>query len=164
MLNKAGKKLGYKNGGFTIIEVMIVLAVAGLIMAIVLVAIPQLQRNQRNSARRDIMGRVKTEIDSYAGNNNGKIPLSDAEVTTFETRYLAGVNIEDPSSGNNMAITWVDTPPVDGGGIPTGATVGAITYSDQNSCDGEILAAGGARNYAMFTQLEGGAIYCLDNQ
>lgn len=58
MLNKIGKKLGYKEDGFTIIEVMIVLAVAGLIMAIVLVAIPQLQRSQRNTSRKDTLGRI----------------------------------------------------------------------------------------------------------
>jgi hypothetical protein len=63
-----------------------------------------------------------------------------------------------------MTVTWVDTPAVDGAGVPSGATEGAITYSDGNTCNGEVLAAGSAREYAMFTLLEGGAIYCLDNR
>ena len=46
--------------GFTIIEVMIVLAIAGLIIAVVLVAVPQLQRNQRNNARKSILSRIKS--------------------------------------------------------------------------------------------------------
>jgi prepilin-type N-terminal cleavage/methylation domain-containing protein len=38
--------------GFTIIELMIVLAIAGLIILIVLLAVPALQRNSRNTARK----------------------------------------------------------------------------------------------------------------
>lgn len=165
MLNKIGKKLGHKDGGFTIIEVMIVLAVAGLIMAIVLVAIPQLQRNTRNSARRDIMGRIKTEIDSYAGNNNGKIPQSSTDLSSFTTRYLNGVDIKDPQSGSDMGLTYLTTAPPNG--VPQNANlpaIGAINYRDNKSCDGEALASGNGRTYALWTQLEGGAVYCLDNQ
>ena len=36
-----------KESGFTIVEVMIVLAIAGLILAIVFIAVPALQRNAR---------------------------------------------------------------------------------------------------------------------
>jgi prepilin-type N-terminal cleavage/methylation domain-containing protein len=163
MLNKIGKKLGYKEGGFTIIEVMIVLAVAGLIMAIVLVAIPQLQRNQRNAARRDTMGRIKTEIDAYAGNNNGSVPVLAADMTAVGSRYLNGININDPSTGASMLPSVRNNAAA---GIPTGAllpAVGSVYYQTGFSCNGESLVAGSARNYAMWTQLEGGAIYCLDN-
>jgi prepilin-type N-terminal cleavage/methylation domain-containing protein len=38
------KKLSKKEKGFTIIEVMIVLAIAGLIMLVVFLAVPALQR------------------------------------------------------------------------------------------------------------------------
>lgn len=162
MMNKIGKKLGYKDGGFTIIEVMIVLAVAGLIMAIVLVAIPQLQRSQRNSARRDIMGRVKTEIDSYSGNNNGRIPLNQTQINDVQSRYLAGINLEDPSTGVNMPLVVPVTVAI-AGSIPA-STVGTINYQPSASCNGEQLVSGSARNYAMWTQLEGGSVYCLDNR
>jgi prepilin-type N-terminal cleavage/methylation domain-containing protein len=62
--------------GFTIIEVMIVLAIAGLIMVIVFIAVPQLQRNQRDNARQNIANRVKAEIETYAGNNQGLYPFA----------------------------------------------------------------------------------------
>jgi prepilin-type N-terminal cleavage/methylation domain-containing protein len=170
MLNKIGKKLGYKDGGFTIIEVMIVLAVAGLIMAIVLIAIPQLQRNQRNAARRDVTGRIKTEIDSFSGNNNGNIPVADAAnaagnfgsltgASTFAGKYLTGVNINDPQTG--VAVLFNVT-----GAIPTTPAVGTIYYRTTSVCNGEVITATGAsaRNYAVLMGLEGGAGYCLDNR
>lgn len=151
--------------GFTIIEVLIVLAIGGLIIAIVLVAIPQLQRNQRNESRRNIMGRMKTEIDNYSGNNNGQIPDSAADVTDLTNRYLSGINRNDPQSGTPMNVTRPAADPPDG--VPTGANlpaVGAIFYREGNSCDGEQMAAGSGRTYALWTQLEGGAVYCLDNE
>jgi prepilin-type N-terminal cleavage/methylation domain-containing protein len=59
--------------GFTIIEVMIVLAIAGLIIAVVIVAVPQLQRNQRNSARQADVSRVGVSVQNWVSNNGGKV-------------------------------------------------------------------------------------------
>ncbi len=156
MLEALRAKRGHRKG-FTIIEVMIVLAIAGLIMLIVLIAIPQLQRNQRNSARRDIVGRVKTEIDTYAGNNNGKIPTSAADLSGFATRYLTGVNIKDPKTGTDLTPTLVTSTAVD-------TVQGTLRYKTAQTCDGESIVGGSARQYAMWTTLEGGAIFCLDNK
>lgn len=168
MLNRIGKKLGYKDGGFTIIEVLIVLAVAGLIMAIVLIAIPQLQRNQRNTARRDILGRIKTEIDAFAGNNNGNYPAANATNAagnfgsiagnqSFAGRYLNGVNINDPSTGTTVTFNLTGT-------IPTTPAQGTVYYRTGQVCNGEVMAGGSGRNYAVLIGLEGGAGFCLDNR
>lgn len=62
-----------RDEGFTIIEVLIVLAIAGLILVIVLVAVPQLQRNQRNEGRRADAARVGTAVSNWMANNNGGI-------------------------------------------------------------------------------------------
>lgn len=60
--------------GFTIIEVVLVLAIAGLIFLIVFVALPALQRNQRDTQRKNDMARLKTAIESYKANNHGQLP------------------------------------------------------------------------------------------
>lgn len=62
-----------RQKGFTIIEVLIVLAIAGLIMVIVLVAVPQLQRNQRNEGRRADAARVGTAASNWMANNSGAV-------------------------------------------------------------------------------------------
>lgn len=178
MLNKMGKKLGHKDGGFTIIEVLIVLAIAGLILAIVLIAIPQLQRNQRNQARRDVVNRIKTEIDAYAGNNNGQIPADAADLNSVYTRYLdcsgtaaaptadsCGVDINGPSTGLPMP-TSIPGTELQGGELAPATSEDAISYNAEYSCDGENLTSesGSRRVYAMWTTLEGGATYCVDNR
>ncbi|HSX44371.1 MAG TPA: prepilin-type N-terminal cleavage/methylation domain-containing protein [Patescibacteria group bacterium] len=68
------QKLKNRDQGFTIIEVLIVLAIAGLILLIVFLAVPALQRNQRNTARRDEAGRIGTTVNNFVSNNQGKLP------------------------------------------------------------------------------------------
>ena len=60
------------NKGFTIVEVMIVLAIAGLVMAVVFVAVPALQRNQRNGARQNDLGYLRAQFQQAVANENGK--------------------------------------------------------------------------------------------
>jgi prepilin-type N-terminal cleavage/methylation domain-containing protein len=72
MMNKLQK---HKNQtGFTIIEVLIVLAIAGLIMVIVFLAVPNLERSQRNSARKSDASHIASAVADYVSNNNGTLP------------------------------------------------------------------------------------------
>ena len=60
-----------RNSGFTIIEVLIVLAIAGLIMAVVLLAVPGLQRSQANTAARTDASHIAAATSNWSANNNG---------------------------------------------------------------------------------------------
>src|SRR5665213_459777 len=72
MLKKLQKrKIESSNKGFTIIEVMIVLAIAGLILLIVFLAVPALQRSSRNTQRKTDVGRVGSAATTIVSNNNG---------------------------------------------------------------------------------------------
>lgn len=68
------KKNAGALGGFTIMEVVLVLAIAGLIFLMVFIALPTLQRSQRDTQRRNDMARVSTKITDYQTNNGGKLP------------------------------------------------------------------------------------------
>lgn len=57
--------------GFTIIEVALVLAVGALIFLVVFLAVPALQRNQRNDARKRDASSVSEAVTSYTSNNPG---------------------------------------------------------------------------------------------
>ena len=75
------KKLQKNNEGFTIIEVMIVLAIAGLILLIVFLAIPALQRNSRNTQRKNDAGALSAAYSEYVNNHGGKSPGAPDDVT-----------------------------------------------------------------------------------
>lgn len=62
--------------GFTIIEVVLVLAIAGLIFLMVFIALPALQRNQRDTQRKSDIDRLQSSLISYVSNNN-KLPTMD---------------------------------------------------------------------------------------
>ena len=61
----------HKEKGFTIIEVVLVLAIAGLIFLMVFIALPALQRGQRDNGRKNDVSTVASAINSYASNNRG---------------------------------------------------------------------------------------------
>ena len=63
-----------RGQGFTIIEVMIVLAIAGLILAIIFLAVPALQRNTRNNSRKNDATHLAGLVSEYAGNHAGVLP------------------------------------------------------------------------------------------
>ncbi|MBP9820940.1 type II secretion system protein [Candidatus Saccharibacteria bacterium] len=98
MLKKSNQK------GFTIIEVLIVLAIAGLIMLIVFLAVPALQRNSRNTTARSEASTVLGGVNEFLANNNGKLPAvgvsatanSDAQKVwqNVKTQQLTSISVE----------------------------------------------------------------------
>lgn len=150
--------------GFTIIEVLIVLAIAGLILLIVLIAVPQLQKNQRNEARRNVLSRISTEVNNFTGNNQGTIPADTGTGVNvfddgFADRYLGNPIRDTFKMPNGTDPTLVMN--------PTGATAIAeneIHYNAGATCNGEIPnGSGSGRDFAIAIGLEGGASYCVDN-
>ena len=75
--------------GFTIIEVVLVLAIAGLIFLMVFVALPALQRSQRDTARRNDMSRVDTSLVQYQTNHSSN-PTSNLPGTTTASKWTGG--------------------------------------------------------------------------
>jgi prepilin-type N-terminal cleavage/methylation domain-containing protein len=86
------QQLKKKTEGFTIIEVLIVLAIAGLILLIVFLAVPALQRNSRNTQIKNDAAVVLSYINDYASNHNGALPACVGVDTTDGTvsAYSAG--------------------------------------------------------------------------
>jgi prepilin-type N-terminal cleavage/methylation domain-containing protein len=72
MLKQQLKKRNDK--GFTIIEVLIVLAIAGLILLIVFLAVPALQRNSRNTQRNNDVAGMIGAWNEQNNNSNGGAP------------------------------------------------------------------------------------------
>ena len=70
-----------RQEGFTIIEVLIVLAIAGLIILIVFLAVPALQRNSRNTQRKNDISALVGGVNEFTSNNSGSLPTTAANVT-----------------------------------------------------------------------------------
>lgn len=83
-----------RTEGFTIIEVLIVLAIAGLIMVIVFFAVPALQRNSRNTRTRDDVGKALSATSDWVTNNSGRLPVgTDGADITEQANLTDGVSV-----------------------------------------------------------------------
>ena len=58
-----------KKRGFTIIEVVLVLAIAGLIFIMVFIALPTLQRSQRDTQRKNNLSAIVAAMNSWYTHN-----------------------------------------------------------------------------------------------
>lgn len=144
--------------GFTIIEVVLVLAIAGLIFLMVFVALPALQRGQRDSQRRSDISRFMSQINSYQTNNGGRVPSADKDAMgKFLNNYMKRGSGEfvDPQSGNNYTVGFSGNP-----------STSHIIYATQTKCNGEEFTSAGSKKRAVAVRikLEGSGIYCQDNQ
>ncbi len=77
--------LALKKKGFTLIEIVIVLAIAALILVIVFLAVGGAQRSQRDNASKDAASRVIAAYTTYLGDNSNKAPTTDAQMSTYLT-------------------------------------------------------------------------------
>lgn len=66
------------QSGFTIIEVLIVLAIAGIMLLIVFEAIPALERSGRNNQRKQDVQAILASVSHYELNNSGDVPTCGA--------------------------------------------------------------------------------------
>lgn len=85
--------------GFTIVETMIVLAIAGLILLIIMLALPTLQRNSRNNQRKQDVSSVLQAVSRWGLNRSGEFPagLNGADKSAFlssvRLTYYTGADI-----------------------------------------------------------------------
>ncbi|MEI8187463.1 MAG: prepilin-type N-terminal cleavage/methylation domain-containing protein [Candidatus Saccharibacteria bacterium] len=125
--------------GFTIIEVLIVLAIAALILLVVFLAIPGLQRSQRNSSRKADAGRIVTGLSNYVSNNNGSRVSDNTSCGTAMTdsgtlsqfKYTTCTASGAGTTGGVDTATYTNTPTTAGAYIytpnatpATGVTIG----------------------------------------
>lgn len=167
-------RTNFNKKGFTIIEVVLVLAIAGLIFLMVFVALPTMQRNQRDTARRNDYAAFAANITGYITNNNGRLPAAGA---ILEANKYINKDGKD-QSGNAYTITVVKcnttangNPCKDPVAELTGnvaATVYLVTNAkcheaaDGTAIQGRAESSTGSRDYAIIGQLESG-VYCQDN-
>lgn len=159
MLNKIKNR---KQEGFTIIEVLIVLAIAGLIMLIVFLAVPALQRNSRNTQRQADASKIAAAIGQCLGNKNGQVSSCD---TVAELEVAGGLEF-----AKLQQVIKADT--TVGSGAPALPGAGAFNRANAGfnaKCNdaGDGLGSGTSTRQAavLFRQENGtaaGIVRCID--
>lgn len=163
-----------KEKGFTIIEVVLVLAIAGLIFLMVFIALPALQRSQRDTQRKNDLSRVQTAVTSYTSSNRGSLPANTtAAWQTFLTQYLTPTSSDtflDPLGANSTQgtnqTTYVFTSTTTGlttGTFDPATTQNVIYFAEGYTCgDQGAITKAGTRTVALLMYLEGGGTTCVN--
>lgn len=151
-----------KTQGFTIIEVVLVLAIAGLIFLIVFLALPALQRSQRDTQRKNDLSRFMSQLTQYQSNHQGAIPTGTGDGawnTNFVSAYLTnnGQTFNDPETGTQYTVNVYSNTTTQ----PTGK--GQMYTYVGYTCQNGALTAGSARSVAALVYLEQGGTLCQSN-
>jgi prepilin-type N-terminal cleavage/methylation domain-containing protein len=144
-------KLLAKKEGFTLIEVVLVLAIAGLILVVVFLAVGGANRANRDVQRTNEAGQIAAALESYARNNNGNYPLSTDE--SKMASYL-------PKDFDTQTV------PKYGTAGPTKAADGE-SYASGQVCNAaaNAMVGGGVRNYAiLYWSEQANGVVCKDNK
>jgi prepilin-type N-terminal cleavage/methylation domain-containing protein len=164
---KTEKNRKTSQTGFTIIEVVLVLAIAGLIFLMVFIALPALQRNQRDTQRKADMGRLSTALVNYTNSNRGTLPTN---YTTFSGQYLTtgGDTFLDPAGApSGSTATTYQFVALDNQELTKSysASQNTIYYTPGYSCGdtSATVVTGGSRKVAFRMALEGGGYDCVNN-
>ena len=158
--------------GFTIIEVVLVLAIAGLIFLMVFLALPALQRSQRDTQRKQTISRIAATLEQARVNNKG-VYFSDYannnQLESFVQNYLRPHESEyvDPSTGRFYAFLKCSSKVNCGTGEGQDKIeVGEIFYNSKATCgdNGRFIdQSGNATNFILLTRLEVGGLYCFSS-
>jgi len=149
-----------KQAGFTIIEVVLVLAIAALIFLMVFIALPALQRSQRDDARKKDVTIVASAVQSWQGNNRSGTWPTSAQLQTYATS-VSGNTTKTLITVGATITTTTNVAPADG----------AVVVYPQGVCgavgaNGAVtLSKGTNRQYAVVARLESGSNtgFCLDS-
>jgi prepilin-type N-terminal cleavage/methylation domain-containing protein len=151
-----------KTKGFTIIEVVLVLAIAGLIFLVVFLALPALQRGQRDTQRKTDLGKLMSQVTAYQSNNQGNMPSSwSGFITSYMT--VGGQSFSDPD-GTAYSITATGTIPA--ATATQSFSAGEIKIYTGAKCSTNtsgVETNTGARNIAALIKQEQGGFYCQSN-
>jgi len=178
-----------ENKGFTIIEVVLVLAIAGLIFIMVFIALPALRRNQRDQERTRNISTIISLAETYRAQHQGRLPgvrsteepcpegsgddcESLEEINKFINNYAP--ELVEPSSGRMYTA-------VSAGSYGPSCVNAASTVSEQNdyysigfcyntTCESDDMGnadsfkqSSGVNIFTVIYRKESGGIICQDN-
>ena len=133
-----------KEKGFTLIEIVLVLAIAGLLLVIVFLAVQGAQRSRRDTQRKHDAAIALAGVESCASNHDGQYTLCKNQAQLV--------------SGANTYITQTS---------PIGATYSVTTTAP--TADGQLYVQTGtcpgatSGTMAVSVWQEAGAPYCVHN-
>jgi len=144
-----------RSKGFTIIETLIVLAIAATIFLVVFLAVTALNRSSRNTQRKDDAAAMIAGFSEYASNNSGQLPNN----ASWSAPNLTLCNVSNCTKGTDAeaivkigyysAVSTGTYSPTAGTiniltSVPTGAVTDTLNIITGAICNGNTATTTGA--------------------
>lgn len=140
--------------GFTLIEVVLVLAIGGLIFLLAFLAFQNASVNRRDGQRRNDANTIVSELQNYASDHGGSIPAQGTAFENFVDTYMG-----DPFNGPSGKPYAIGTP-----AGPSGQFDSTFSYTpgpaSNSGCDGSSTL--GSKDFMIKMGLEKGEV-CRDS-
>jgi prepilin-type N-terminal cleavage/methylation domain-containing protein len=166
-----------RKNGFTLIEIILVLALACILLLMVLTALSGAQRARRDAQRKQDLAIFYAKLEEYSANNQNsnlcpsssvhdQFPCDDATLANFVATYFSGHT--DPLTGNPYVVNyWENT-------HHRRPVPGEILYGREHLCyvnGNDIIAdvingkpTDFSHDHYMMVYQENGKYFCLDNR
>lgn len=158
------KKLRSSSAGFTLIEVVLVLAIGGLIFLLAFIAFGQATKNRRDTQRRSDAARVIVELENRKADGGPITALN--QLGPFLVSYLGGTdNGTDGGTFTSNNITYTVTGTIADPAGTVNSSNGFMSVAGGFKCSGNTFSGptGSSGDYAVVVKLEKGQA-CRDNQ
>ena len=165
---------------------MIVLAIAGLILAIIFIAVPGLQKSSRDAQRKADISALQSAVATYVGNNHGQVPKTTADLTEATTSIdfsfynaaaIADWSATPAENTIHIEVFVATTAPAKQTNLDTVLAHDYVVYVEGATCEGTTrtkvtefedgakpLKVGPSRSYAIVYAIESDPNWiCIDN-
>jgi prepilin-type N-terminal cleavage/methylation domain-containing protein len=142
--------------GFTLIEVVLVLAIGGLIFLLAFIAFQQVSINRRDTQRRSDLNRTVAEVQNWVGDHNGSIP-SAADFTSTAASGFKATYMKNPTDPKGVSYAFYSATPTT---PATNDLVYTIGGTGKTSCSGSPMT--NTKDFKVELYLEKG-IACNDS-
>lgn len=144
------KKIFIKKNecGFTLIELLVVIAIIGLLSSVVLASLNSARGKARDAKRESDFGELRTALELYANDNNGKYPSTGGSYygsgSTCSTFNVSGTLTTSGATGYipNLAPAYIPVLPLD----PKPFSPSGCYLYDSNGTDYILLTLGTFEN------------------
>jgi type II secretory pathway pseudopilin PulG len=146
---------------FTLIEIMVIIAIIGLLSAIIMVALGNARKSGNDSNIQRLLGQMRTQLElGRSGNNFIDLVGLGSNIATTTGASVTAVNARSLACDigkNNGYVTQSSNLLLDCGGTARNTGVVIYTYSGSGSTPSEFAL------YARTNANNGLGYYCLDN-